>query len=277
MILVAGMTEVWRGPPQPSGLRPKVARLARRGMRRGKYMLGYSPITLPIYFAIAPPLLGISDTSKVGFGSRITSETDLVIEGFPRSGNTYCAESFRLISDEHFGVASHVHHVAQVKEAVRREVPTIIVVREPVACLSSYLLSGSHATVRGVLKEYTAYHESLSRIISSCMVVDFSDITSDIDSVIDRANRLFRFDLPHLSKTASIDEVFDVIDSDHRSRYGGAERNLLPRPDVERSNLNAVYRAAIVDPHNSELLGRARDAHRKILALGLDSSKRSSA
>ena len=264
------MTEVWRGPALPAGLRPKVARLSRRVMRRGKYMLGYSPITLPFYLAVAPTLLGISDTSKVGIGSRITSATDLVIEGFPRSGNTFCAESFRLISDEHFGVASHVHHVAQVKEAVRRKVPTIIVVREPVACLASYLLGGPHATVRGVLKEYIAYHEGLLRVISSCMVVDFSDLTSDIDSVIDRANRLFGFDLPHLSESASTNEVFDVIDADHRSRYGGAERNLLPRPNAERSTVNAAYSAAIVDPHNGDLLDRAREAQRAILASGLD-------
>lgn len=264
------MTEVWRGPLPPAGLSPKIGRLSRRMMRRGKYMLGYSPITLPVYLAVAPTLLGISDTSKVGIGSRITSATDLVIEGFPRSGNTFCAESFRLISDEHFGVASHVHHVAQVKEAVRRKVPTIIVVREPVACLASYLLGGPHATVRGVLKEYIAYHEGLSRVISSCMVVDFSDLTSDIDSVIDRANRLFQFGLTHFSEVASTGDVFDVIDADHRSRYDGAERNLLPRPDAERSNLNAAYCAAIVDPHNGDLLDRARDVQRKILQSGLD-------
>lgn len=267
---VKEVSEVWRGPLPPAGLGPLFARLSRRVMRRGKYILGYSPITLPVYLAVAPTLLGISDTSKVGIGSRVTSATDLVIEGFPRSGNTFCAESFRLISDEHFGVASHVHHVAQVKEAVRREVPTIIVVREPVACLASYLLAGPHATVRGVLKEYIAYHKSLSQVISSCMVVDFSDLTSDIDSVIDRANRLFGFGLTYFSESASTDEVFDVIDSDHLSRYDGAQGNLLPRPNAERSNFNAAYRAAIMDPHNGDLLGRARDVQRKILQSGLD-------
>jgi hypothetical protein len=102
------------------------------------------------------------------------------------------------------------------------------------------------------------------------MVVDFSDLTSDIDSVIDRANRLFQFGLTHFSEVASTGDVFDVIDADHRSRYDGAERNLLPRPDAERSNLNAAYCAAIVDPHNGDLLDRARDVQRKILQSGLD-------
>jgi hypothetical protein len=244
--------------------------VARRGMRRGKYMLGYTPLTLPIYLRLAPRMLGISDTSKVGIGSRIDSSTNLVVEGFPRSGNTFCAETFRLVGGEGFGVVSHVHHVAQVKAAVRKSVPTIVVVRDPVACLSSYLVGGPHATVRGVLREYIAYHEGLHRIIGSCMVVDFDDLTGDIDSVIDRANRIFGFELRALADVGTTEDVFTVIDADHRSRYEGEEGMLLPRPDDERRDLNARYRVEILEPERRSLLARARRAKRMLLESGLD-------
>lgn len=242
--------------------------LGRRLLRRGKYMLGYSPLTLPIYLILAPRMLGISDTSKVGIGSRIDESTDLVVEGFPRSGNTFCAEAFRYVGGAQFGVVSHVHHVAQVKLAVRRGLPTIIVVRDPLDCLASYLVGGPHATVRGVLREYIAYHEGLRHQVGDCMVVDFDDLTTDFDSVILRANDRFGFDLTPLSNIGSSADVFAIIDSDHRSRYEGAETMLLPRPDGDRRDANARYRAELLDPKHRDLLVRARRARAMVLARG---------
>lgn len=244
-------------------------RLARRGLRRVKYMLGYSPATLPIYLWIGPRLLGISDTSKVGHVGRITDETDLVIEGFPRSGNTYCAETFRLVGGPGFEVVSHVHHVAQVKSSIRRGVPTILVVREPVGCLASYLVAGPHATVRGVLREYIAYHEGLHRQIPSCMVVDFAELTSDVDAAIGRANRLFGMDLRMLSSLGTTEDVFEAIEQDHLDRYKGAAEMTLPKPDAERRAINDRYRAALTDPRNAALLEGANAAYRSVLERGI--------
>ncbi len=236
--------------------------LGRRLLRRFKYMLGYSPLTLPVYLRLSPLLLGISDTSKVGKGSRITSSTNLVVEGFPRSANTFCAEVFRYLASEQLKIVSHVHHVAQVKQAVRLGIPTIVMVREPAGCLSSYLVAAPHASVRGVLREYVAYHNGLRRVLRSCLVVDFEELTSDPDSVVERANAKFGFHLPPLSSVGSADEIFRIIESDHRSRYRGREETTLPRPDEARRELDWVYRERLTSPSNADLLTKAVEAYR---------------
>ena len=243
----------------------------RRLLRRGKYMLGFHPITLPLYLRIAPSLLGISDTSKVGVGSRITPSTGLVVEGFPRSGNTFCAEAFRIVSDGRFDVVSHVHHAAQVKSSVKRGVPTVLVIREPVACLSSYLVGGPHATVRGVLREYIAYHTSIRKQLPQCVVVDFKELITDFELVITRVNKAFGLNCPPLTTISSTQEVFDAIDSEHFDRYLGSNEQLLPRPSSDRGAANEEYRRQLQLASNQDLLERATEIYRKSLDLGLDS------
>jgi len=234
-------------------------------------MLGFHPITLPLYLRIAPSLLGISDTSKVGLGSRITPSTGLVVEGFPRSGNTFGAEVFRIVSENRFEVVSHVHHAAQVKSSVKRGVPTVLVIREPVACLSSYLVGGPHATVRGVLREYIAYHTSIRRQVPHCVVVEFNELITDFELVITRVNDAFDLDLPPLKKFSSVEEVFDVIVSEHFDRYSQSNEQLLPRPSSDRSEANEEYRRQLRLPANQDLLERATEIYRKTLERGLDS------
>ncbi len=243
--------------------------VGRRFLRRGKYILGYHPVTLPLYLRIAPILLGISDTSKVGLASRITPSTGLVVEGFPRSGNTFCAEAFRVVSDGRYEIVSHVHHVAQVKSAVKLGIPTIVVIREPVACLASYLVGGPHATVRGVLREYIAYHAGLRRQIPQCMVVDFSDLISDVEAVIARANQAFSLGLQPLEAFCSVDDIFDAIDSDHFRRYLHSNEGLLPRPSGNRSNSNGEYREQLREKRNQVLLEKAKEIYRETVQLGL--------
>ena len=106
----------------------------RRVLRRGKYLVGHDPAFLPILLRATP----------MGTEKRITRDTDIVVEGFPRSGNTFAVFALRDASDGRLSVASHVHHPSQVKLAVRKGLPTLLVIREPVACLASYLIAGPH-------------------------------------------------------------------------------------------------------------------------------------
>ena len=50
----------------------------RRVMRIGKYAAGHNAVTLPLLLRATPE----------GTARAITDETALVVEGFPRSGNT---------------------------------------------------------------------------------------------------------------------------------------------------------------------------------------------
>ena len=61
----------------------------------------------------------------------VSPSTDLVIEGFPRSGNTFAVAAFVLSQPRPVRIAHHHHVPAQVIYAVKRGIPVLVVVRKP--------------------------------------------------------------------------------------------------------------------------------------------------
>lgn len=63
----------------------------------------------------------------------------LYLDGYPRSGNTYFTAAIKsLYPDINF--PNHLHLVAPVKMAARRNVPTFLLIRNPQDALSSFFL-----------------------------------------------------------------------------------------------------------------------------------------
>jgi pimeloyl-ACP methyl ester carboxylesterase len=71
------------------------------------------------YPAVAGPLIRRS-------GNPISPETDVVIEGFPRTGNTFAVTAFVMAQPGFVSVAHHVHVPAQVISAERLGVPALL-------------------------------------------------------------------------------------------------------------------------------------------------------
>src|SRR2546422_7828125 len=58
-----------------------------------------------------------------GGAEAVGDRTEMMIEGYPRSGNTFAVAAFRLAQQRPVIVAHHLHSPAQVLEAVRRRIP----------------------------------------------------------------------------------------------------------------------------------------------------------
>ena len=54
-----------------------------------------------------------------------------MIDGYTRSASTYAVYAFQLSQARPVRVAHHLHAPAQLIEAARRGVPTLMVIREP--------------------------------------------------------------------------------------------------------------------------------------------------
>lgn len=61
----------------------------------------------------------------------VESDTELVIEGFERSGNTFAVVAFETAQPRPVKTAHHLHAAAQVVSAVRMGVPTLLLIRPP--------------------------------------------------------------------------------------------------------------------------------------------------
>jgi hypothetical protein len=221
----------------------------RRVLRRGKYLAGHDPAFLPLLLRATP----------MGTDKRITADTDIVVEGFPRSGNTFAVFALGDASQGRLNVASHVHHPSQVKLAVRRGLPTLLVIREPVACLASYLIAGPHGRPKQVLHEYLGYHRELLPYVDDLVVADFTEVTSDFGAVIGRVNERFGTEIPVFVHTEDhVERVLAAVDAHHREVHPEKKAEFgVPRPSQWRSGLNERHRDTL---RSSEFAERVEEA-----------------
>jgi len=221
----------------------------RRILRRGKYLLGHDPVFLPVLLRLTP----------MGTSRQITEHTQLAVEGFPRGGNTFTVFALQNAARNQLRIASHVHHPSQVKLAVERGLPTVLVVREPIAVLSSYMTYGQHGRPSDVIKEYSSYHRELIPYVDQVLVCEFEEIVSDMSSVIARINRRFSMEIPPFDHSqANVDTVFAEIARQHELLHPNLDPDqVAPRPTDARREISEGYRLQLLDPRRDTLRNEA--------------------
>lgn len=122
--------------------------------------------------------------SKVAFPE---SDTDLHLTGFPRSANTYCLNIIN-VAFPGLRIVTHLHTIASIKLAFRNDVPTIVVVREPVAtCCSLLIMLERPVTPRltgKFLKDYIDYHRFVLENRQEIHLMRFEDVVRSPEFVI---------------------------------------------------------------------------------------------
>jgi hypothetical protein len=225
----------------------------RRVLRRGKYWVGDRPALLPLLLRATPE----------GVTKAITDDTVLVIEGFPRSGNTFALFAFRNAQGPGVNSVGHVHHPAQVIAAARLGLPTLLVIRPPVPCLASYLVTAPHGRPAGVLREYIHYHTALLPYRGAVVVGEFEQVTTSFSKVIEALNLRFGTSFaPFDESVTNVEAVFGDIERHHAAMHPRkAVERVVPRPSSERKLENAHYAALLEAPELAELRARAEDLY----------------
>lgn len=137
---------------------------------------------------------------NIGF---VTDKTKIVIEGYPRSGNTYIYSAFVLSQPQitECEVAHHVHGAAQIEQAVKRKIPVLLVVRDPKKAIPSLLIRAPHIDAGRACRDYIDFHEKVQRWTDDILIVDFEFAIADIAAIIELLNKKFnkRFEQPDIS------------------------------------------------------------------------------
>ncbi len=118
----------------------------------------------------------------------IGPETELVIDGYMRSANTFAVYAFQMAQRRPVRLAHHLHAPAQVIEAVRRGVPTMVVVREPEGAILSQVQWEPDVSLRAALRTYARFYRCLLPYAAQVTVGEFDEVTNDFGAVIDRLN-----------------------------------------------------------------------------------------
>jgi len=193
----------------------------------------------------------------------VTRDTDLLIEGFPRSGNTFARNAFLFACDNKLSVSSHLHLKSTVKKAIRLNKPILILVRNPMDAVSSYLVyQGEYFPAEQALKEYIDFNSYVRENLEHIVVATFDKVTGDFGSVIDQVNHRFETRFPLFEHTPeNVKHCLELTRGQVSPwlvgrRKWSEERN-VSMPAEGRDHFKQQARARLLDVKNCELLARA--------------------
>jgi hypothetical protein len=203
-----------------------------------RYILKYRIAGHPMLFPILYPLLPFRKDKA----SLVSRATDIVIEGFPRSGNTFAVIAFLQAQQREVIVAHHLHHEAQVLVGARWGLPVLVLIREPTEAISSLILREPSTTVRAALERYIEFYTKIGRVSDRVVIANFTNVVRDYGQVIERVNSKFGTSFTsYLHTPQNQERVFQEIERINQEFEGGNEY-AIPRP-------SKVRQAAYQDMH----------------------------
>lgn len=121
---------------------------------------------------------------------RIGQNTDVVIDGFPRSANTYAVVGFNAAQRLPVTISHHTHAPATLISAARKSIPTLLLIREPRGASLSYSIYNA-TSVEEALREWVWFYSCCRRIVDKVAIGYFDEIVSDVNSVARLLNAKF--------------------------------------------------------------------------------------
>jgi hypothetical protein len=235
-----------------------LVRRAREARYSARYLInGFPAIYLPL--------------ARLRHGGRedrlVRRDTELVIEGFGRSGNTFAVVAFELAQTRPVRLVHHSHAAAQVIRAVRLGVPVLLVVRDPVDTAVSHMMFRDIAA-RPALSAWVRYHARLLPHLGGVVVSSFEAATEDFGSVIRHVNDRFNTSFTEFRHSEeNVRRVFDRIEQQNRARYGQVTET-ISRPRAERDRRKADLRRQVEQERLARIRERASGIYRRLMAAG---------
>ncbi|MEM9996910.1 MAG: hypothetical protein AAF809_04350 [Bacteroidota bacterium] len=122
---------------------------------------------------------------------RLRADTELVIDGFQGSANSYAADLFKSWQTRDVAMSHHMHAAAQIVRAVRRDLPTVVTIREPAQAVLSTTARWPHLDVAQVLRGYVAFYRALLPVADGIVLSPFDRTIHDFGGVVADVNVRF--------------------------------------------------------------------------------------
>ncbi|MFT4572553.1 MAG: hypothetical protein ACI8TX_003173 [Hyphomicrobiaceae bacterium] len=216
-----------------------------------------------------PSLFGLQMRLRASRHLAVTPESELCIEGFPRSGNTFAAAAFEHAQGRGVRVGRHVHSPGHVLRALDLGIPTMVVVRKPPDPILSLVVRQPAVSVAQATRAYVHFYERLLAVRDQVIVAPFDVVIDDFGTIIEALNRRFGTSFEtFLGDTASRNAIRQRIEAMERDDSGadGIREHAVSRPSQERDAAKAQLLGAW---HNASLASwrdRAERAHDQFYA-----------
>lgn len=193
-----------------------------------------------------------------------TAETEICIEGFPRSGNTFAVIAFQQAQLQPVSIAHHVHAPGSVIAAARLRKPALVLLREPEEAVLSVVIRYPHLSLGQALRGYRRFYAPLVPYRDRVVVGQFEDVVADLGAVIRQVNQWFGTSFREFAPTeANVSRAMEELDRWDLNTFGESERLALgrARPSDRREQAKAELRERYRHPRLSKSRTKAERLH----------------
>jgi hypothetical protein len=220
----------------------------------------------------------------------LSAESELLIEGFTRSAVTFATIAFQLAQRKPVRVAHTLHAPGHVVDAVRRGVPSLVIIREPEETVLSAVVREPYVTLDRALAAYIRFYARLHPIRWGIVVAEFDAVVHDFGSVIRAVNDRYGTRFGEFEQTEdNVKRCYEIIEDRARrppwsKTLGQFQAGIIPyetyresvalskdtwveqvtvperrvqRPSQERDSLKDALRDQLNDPALEHLRSRA--------------------
>jgi len=197
----------------------------------------------------------------------VTPETELVIEGFPRSANSFARVAFNRAQKGTVRIATGLHVPAQVIRAARWRIPTLVLIRRPKDAVLSFAVRDP-ISVEQALKYYLSFYETVEGYDDAYILGTFDEVTEDFGRVIRRLND--RFDTsfsPFHHNERNVEAVLARVERNSKRTFGESHwENKASRPVAAREETKRGLEHELEGPEAGRLLSRAEAVYKRLTA-----------
>ncbi|TRD10780.1 hypothetical protein FGU71_02115 [Erythrobacter insulae] len=131
------------------------------------------------------------EPNKASLRRLLCDETEIVIEGFPRSANSWTVRVFRHWQGRRIRIAEHQHSEAQILAGCRRGLPVIVLIRKPQDSIRSWDQYDPALDLGWALRRWIAFYSAVEKVADQVVIATFEQATEEFGSVVQQANAKF--------------------------------------------------------------------------------------
>lgn len=197
----------------------------------------------------------------------VRPDSDAVIEGYPRSANTFAVVAFKMSQPKPVNIGRHLHSLGHVYRGLQLAKPTLIVIRNPRDSVLSYAIAQPQLRLESLLREYIDFYEGIERLGDDVVLGEFNEVTNDFGAVIRRLNTRFATDFREFDSTPeNVARCNELIDEEDRRNDGQDVRPMrVARPSAERTAIKRGLSARLDNGPALELLTAAEGVYSRLL------------
>lgn len=190
-------------------------------------------------------------------------DTAIVIEGYPRSGNTFAVAAWVIANGPAPHVGRHLHGAPHVLRAVRLGLPVVVLVRPPRDAVLSVLIRWDSLTPHDAVLAYLDFYRTAWPARSGFVIGLFERVTTDFGAILDEVNERFGTSYARYDPTPSNEAAaFRLVEEMNRLESGGrVVETHVGRPSPERDQRKIHLRALLDQPRTAARLREAENIY----------------